>query len=323
MRYLLGLALILFLTTSAAEAPDGRAPVRFEPLVLDQDRPAEMRVDSLRLAGLWRLTSDNHAFGGISALHVHDGHFLALADSAKAFRFHFDGHDLESPLRARTLPGLHRRPHVTPDLDTEAMTIDPETGQIWAGFETFNTIRRYSANFGRKEGKSAPPAMRGWPENGGSEAMVRLADGRFVVFGEDPARVDGATEGVLFAADPVTRPRSGKRFYYRVPEGFRATDAAQLPDGRLLVLNRHFSVMDGFAAALTLIDPREIVPGKAVRARMVARLAPPLTIDNMEALSVEQGKAGEVVVWIMSDDNFNPLQQTLLMKFTLDPARIR
>ena len=91
----------------------------------------------------------------------------------------------------------------------------------------------------------------------------------------------------------------------------------------MLVLNRHFSGLDGFAAALTLIDPREIVAGKAIRARMVARLAPPLTIDNMEALSIEQGKAGEVIVWIMSDDNFNPLQQTLLMKFTLDPARIR
>jgi len=54
----------------------------------------------------------------------------------------------------------------------------------------------------------------------------------------------------------------------------------------------------------------------------VARLAPPLNIDNMEALSIVS-EGDKIIVWIASDDNFNPLQQTLLMKFALDPARIR
>ena len=153
--------------------------------------------------------------------------------------------------------------------------------------------------------------------------MARLADGRFVVFGEQAKGPDGTTEAILFPGNPVTHRREGIRFYYTPPTDFFATDAAQLPDGRLLVLNRHFSIFDGLAAAVTLFDPRDIARDRIIKPRLIARLAPPLAIDNMEGLSVEQGKAGEVVVWIISDDNFIPLQRTLLLKFALDPALIR
>ena len=42
-----------------------------------------------------------------------------------------------------------------------------------------------------------------------------------------------------------------------------------------------------------------------------------LPVDNMEALSVTR-EGDRTIVWIASDDNFNPLlQRTLLMKFAL------
>jgi hypothetical protein len=37
----------------------------------------------------------------------------------------------------------------------------------------------------------------------------------------------------------------------------------------------------------------------------------------MEALAVER-EGGRTILWIASDDNFNPLQRTLLLKFGLD-----
>jgi hypothetical protein len=39
----------------------------------------------------------------------------------------------------------------------------------------------------------------------------------------------------------------------------------------------------------------------------------------MEALSVTR-ELGRTIVWIASDDNFSPLQRTLLLKFALDQA---
>jgi len=41
------------------------------------------------------------------------------------------------------------------------------------------------------------------------------------------------------------------------------------------------------------------------------------SIDNMEGLSVHRGADGETVLTMISDDNFSPLQRTLLLQFTL------
>ena len=40
-------------------------------------------------------------------------------------------------------------------------------------------------------------------------------------------------------------------------------------------------------------------------------------IDNMEGLSVHRGVSGEIVLTLISDDNFSVLQRTLLLQFTL------
>ena len=65
-----------------------------------------------------------------------------------------------------------------------------------------------------------------------------------------------------------------------------------------------------------IIDPAHILPDRIIPSQLIATLSPPLRIDNMEALSVEQ-KAGRTIIWIASDDNFNPLQRTVLMRFAL------
>ena len=47
----------------------------------------------------------------------------------------------------------------------------------------------------------------------------------------------------------------------------------------------------------------------------------PAEIDNMEALGVHRDGAGRTILTVMSDDNFNPLQRTLLLQFALtEPA---
>jgi hypothetical protein len=40
-------------------------------------------------------------------------------------------------------------------------------------------------------------------------------------------------------------------------------------------------------------------------------------LDNMEGLSVHRDGNGEIVLTLISDDNFFPLQRTLLLQFTL------
>jgi hypothetical protein len=68
---------------------------------------------------------------------------------------------------------------------------------------------------------------------------------------------------------------------------------------------------------LTLIDPRRIRTGMTIRGREIARLAPPLTVDNFEGLAITR-EHGATMLWMVSDDNLLFLQRTLLMKFRLD-----
>ena len=40
-------------------------------------------------------------------------------------------------------------------------------------------------------------------------------------------------------------------------------------------------------------------------------------IDNMEGIAVHRSVSGETILTLVSDDNFSPLQRTLLLQFAL------
>jgi len=278
-----------------------------------------------RLAGAWRLTSPNTDFGGWSALLVaRPGRLLAFSDR---------GYSLDMPQPGEG--GAVRLGAVFPDKaqykenrDIESATRDPASGRIWIALEGRNAISRHGSDLAG-EAIVQPPEMRQWLLNTGPEAMVRLADGRFVVLSE--ANVDwgdGAVhDALLFSGDPaLSTPAQGFRF--AGPKGYRPVDMAQLPDGRVLVLMRRlrWPMPARFAAKLALADPAEIAPGRLWRSREIADLdAGPLATDNFEGLAVMPGKDGAVTVWLISDDNSAVTQRTLLWRMelaagALDPA---
>lgn len=317
-------ALLMPFLLIAGSADDiSRHPsIRFTPVMLDRDHPDRRAIGALTFLGGWALDSNIRSFGGISSIRVAKGRVLAISDAAQTFRFDFDGTQLQSPLTQSPVPGIFSPDNAKPDRDSEAMAHDEHTGLIWLSFERSNAIRRFSPDFGRKQAWVAPPAMAHWPNNAGAEAMVRLTDGRFLIFSEAARMGKGLFEAMLIPGDPVYNGNRAIRFAYRPPAGYQATDAAELPDGRLLVLNRHFSVLDGVAASLTIINPKAVAPGVILIGHEIARLAPPLAVDNFEGLSIELEKKGRIIIWLASDDNFNPLQRTLLMRFALDLQRV-
>ena len=98
---------------------------------------------------------------------------------------------------------------------------------------------------------------------------------------------------------------------------FKPTAAAALPGGDVLLLERSFSLLSGTAARLSRIAAADLVPGAEVSGRQVAVLAPPMLVDNSEALAVRRRADGRLVAYVLSDDNFNPLQATLLTAILL------
>jgi hypothetical protein len=294
----------------------GPAPgVTAVPVSLAPQDPARTQVGRLRYLVGWVLHGTERHFGGISSMTMEHGRFTMLSDTGVVTRFQFAGSGAVTDYSSALLPDGPGDGTRKIDRDSESSTYDPVSRHVWAGFETRNEIWRYTEGFAQADGHVAPAAMADWPGNEGPEAMVRLHDGRFLVFAETKTRQDGSHVVLLFPGDPVTGVKPIE-FGYGGPKDFAPTDAAELPDGRVVILHRRFSVLAGFAAALTVIDPRQIRPGATIAGTPIATIAPPLTVDNMEALTIEQ-RGRQTVLWIASDDNFFVAQRTLLLEFAL------
>jgi hypothetical protein len=308
------------LATNIAAPPEPPLPgpalatLTFQPVALDESVPARQQAGSLQYLGGWTLSSDSARFGGLSALHVEGGQVTALSDSGTLFRFALPAGRGHEPVRMDPLregPGPATRKS---NRDTESMAILGPW--LWAGFEKHNMIWRYRrADLG--PASSAQPApMRDWRSNSGAEGMTRLADGRFLVFCEGVSDNRPLSDVILFDGDPADPGTHAALLHYRRVPGYRVSDATILPDGRLLILNRRFQWLEGFSLVVTIADARSLRAGATIERREIARLQPPLTVDNMEGVSVTV-ENGRTIVWLVSDDNFFPLQRTLLLKFAL------
>jgi len=319
-RIVLPIVLFLLLATVIAAAPPppppgpGRAEMRIAPILLDPADPARRDLGGLRFLGGWVLASGDSRFGGISAMHVEDGAVTALSDVGMVMRFALPGTPRTAPVDFRPLeagPGPRSRKS---NRDTEGMLVLGRA--TWVTFEHHNMIWRYRRDTLAALSSARPPAMRRWPGNAGAEGLVRLGDGRFLVFGEGRDNDRPLGPAVLFAGDPSLPATPSAALSYRRTPGYRASDAALLPDGRILLLSRRFSAWQGWSARLAVADPRGLGPGSVIEAREIAALQAPLTVDNMEALSVTR-EGARTIVWIASDDNFGAFQRTLLLKFEL------
>lgn len=319
MRILFAFVAIILLATFSPPgriAPEQLPPrtfITFSAIPLDAEHPARQRIDRLEFLGGWRLRSNDPRFGGISAMHVEDGQVLAVSDAGSLIRFpllRFGG----GVGRIDAIPDGPGAGGRKQDRDAEAMTVAGR--RAWIGFERHNSLWRYDRDGWRSTAKAVPRAMRKWRANAGSEGMARLADGRFLVFSEGNEG-ERDTPLLLFAGDPAEAGTGAVTLSYRPPAGYRITDAAALPDGRIVFLNRSFSIFDGMTAKLGIARlPAVVREGMVLGGEEVADLRSPAAIDNMEALSATRER-GRTILWIASDDNFSPLQRTLLLKFAL------
>jgi hypothetical protein len=311
---LLALATVVPAPPEPAPAGPASAMLRFVPVPLDAGDPRRRRLGALLYLGGWELSSDSPRFGSISALHVEGGEAIALSDAGTIFRFALPAGQGAERVRIVPLPSGPGPATRKSNRDTESMVIDGAS--LWAGFEHHNMIWRYRRADLAATASARPEPMRRWRANSGPEAMARLADGRFLVLGEGLNDRHPTSDAVLFDGDPALAGTPAFLLRYRRVPGYRATDAALLPDGRLLILNRRFAWLEGWSAVVTVAGTRGLRAGGTIESREVAALRQPVSVDNMEALSVTV-EHGRTIVWIASDDNFFPLQRTLLLKFAL------
>lgn len=322
------LPLLVLLAITWGHAPpaerDRDMRVRLIPLPLPPREQLAPFLGPFRLEAAWRIESGHYLASGFSAMVTEpQGRILAFSDAGGTMRFAPPG---AAPLEPE-MGWINFRPKRPAFLyrDVESVAHDPATGRYWLGIEGRNEIVRTDAGLVKKR-QVKPAAMAGWGKNAGSEAMLRLADGRFVVIRETTRSLLDSRlhEAVLFAGDPTLHP-DGRKFLFEAPDNFSVVDMALLPDGRALILMRRllWPLPMRFAGRIAVADPALIRPGRVWRSTQVAALASVLPVDNFEAIGVAPGPAGRVTVWLLSDDNhMRFLQRTLLWKLSVDPRRL-
>lgn len=289
--------------------------IALQPLLLDSSNPKRTVVGGLAFLGAWELRSDNENFGGLSGLvALPDNRFLAISDAGTMIGFGLANGKIDRSFIA-ALPGAFGPNIGYRERDSEGMAYDPASGRIWVSYEQKHSIRRFPPSVSRVDGLLRLPGTASWKSNQGVEAIARLVDGRFVLFAEGSA--DETIPAILYSGDPLESGSTRTEFRYQPPSGYKPTDATPLPDGRLLVLHRRIAVPNGFSAKIGIVDMAAINRGVVVTPQIIASLAAPLLVDNLEGITTTQ-EGGRTIIWLVSDNNFNIFQRTLLLKFALN-----
>ncbi len=199
--------------------------------------------------------------------------------------------------------------------DAEAITRLPD-GTWLVGFERWHRIRAYRRLDGPGAYVEAPPGLDRAPPNGGIESLALLADGRLLVITEEL----GAPGAPALRQAWVGRPGRWMPLAWQPEPGFVPVDAAGLPDGGALVLERRFTWLTGFAARLVRLPAATLAAagaGSVLAGQEILRLdGDPLPAENWEGVAVAR-HGGRLVVALVADDNGSVIQRSLMLLFDL------
>lgn len=323
---------LLLLLVGAPLAPASAEPLELTgtPLLFDPSDPARERIGALAWRGGLEITSANKDFGGLSGLSISpDGAGMtAIGDMGRWFtaRLTYDGKGHLAGMDEGKTGQLHgpTGEHLDHKRDQDAESLARlADGSLVVAFERQHRLWRYPPRTNPLAGNplAGHPAPIPTPQefndlrsNSGIEALARLSNGSLLALAEGKKEADES---------PAFLGKDGKwlELHYRHEIGFRPSGAARLPGGGLLIMERSFNIIDGVAIRLRRLTPAAIaagMTGTVIEAETIATLRPPLSLDNLEGIALRQAENGETLVYLVSDDNFNPVQRSLLLMFALE-----
>ena len=301
-----------------ADPADGARPIDVEvrSVPLDWNDADASVVGRLRFRGGLLLSSDAPRFAELSALMVTaDGRgFVSVTDQGYWIRgglVHDGRGDLTGVADVTLEPlggpdGRMLRRNTWRDAESLAPAPGGGGGTVVA-FEHIHRLWHYPPDGGPPVAIPPPAGLSRAPRNSGAEALTLLTDDRLLVL----------TEGLTTGGGVVGwvgGEQGWSRVTYATSAGFKPTGATTLPGGDVLVLERRFPPI---GARIRRLAKETLAPGAMLEGEVIARLEGSLTVDNMEGIDARQGPGGETLVYLLSDDNDNPLQRTYLLMFEL------
>jgi len=298
--------------TGIAYAAPSTITVAATPITLGPDDEVAARLpDGVTFAGGWHLTSDNAAFGGLSDIALDkDGNLLTVVDDGA-----FVWIDLKDGVPAGTGKLAYMR-GANGDLlqgkalgDAEGLAI--RDGLAVVSFERTHRVSAFALDAcgaaARESIISALPdtfAGRLVDENSGAEALTVTPEGH-IVFGFET--VENGVSPLGAVTGPDQSGWTGEMAPNPDGYAFVALDTVKAGAGEETYwLFRSWDPIRGSRNVLSW--------GKNGDSILITR---PLAADNYEGVTAVDLGNGVTRVWIVSDDNFNPKQRTLLLAFDI------
>jgi len=315
------LSLFFVLSCGLLGVPNGRMVVAI-PVEMDLTVPGRERFGSITFVSGFELKSSDSRFGGLSGLVVE-------ADGSKLYAVSDRGYWISASLHhdaAGRLTGFDDW-EIAPLLnlegasvsgrnrDAEGLTRDHD-GSFIVCFEQHHRLWRYPLSpapwRAAAQKLQTPEELAKAPTNGGLEAITVLPDGRLFTIAEEYENADRSLKAWLIEKD-----RFASLSYFS-SDGSRPSDMAILANGDVVVLERGYSLLNGWTLRLLRISRDRLRADTQLRGEEIARLLPPLPQDNFEGLALREDSAGGTFLYLVSDDNYNPFQRTLLLQFRLE-----
>lgn len=184
--------------------------------------------------------------------------------------------------------------------DAEGIAI-LDDGSVLVSFERDHRIWNYGRAATARPVPVPHPGVA-FPDNGGMEGLAASGSDGWLVLGEE----GGGWRCGQGGCDALPAfPAIGA-------DGFRVTGADRDPSGGWFIVERYFSPPLDMRARVRRLSA-DGTPGPILIA-----LRPPAAVDNMEGIAAVATPSG-TRLYLLSDDNDNPLQRTLLLAFDLKP----
>ncbi|MBB3658921.1 hypothetical protein FHX15_004181 [Rhizobium sp. BK650] len=286
----------------------------------------ETRFGPLEFIGGLEMVSSNSLFGSLSSIRIRpDGKsFIGVLDTGQWLTgsIERDGEGKLSGLSGVEITPMRDRVGRTYEgkghMDAEGLALDGD--RILVSFEQYHRVDVYpDPGFLVSRALATIDILIPQDElraNRGIETVVvaprsSLLKGAPIIVTERSLDEDGNRLAAILAG-----PLKGQ-FTVERDGSFDVTDAAFMPGGDLLLLERRFNMAEGIGMRIRRIKAADIKPGAIVNGELLVEGNFNYNIDNMEGLDAFQAADGSTHIILVSDDNHSILQRNLMLEFRL------
>ena len=319
---------VLILVCGAASATAEPIEIRSQPITTFGGVEPGGKAGALIFEGGLNLTSDAAAFSSLSGLTFPDlgERFIAVSD--KGFFVTGTVDHTESGQPAGILDGrIEEITNSGGDVLPRAFARDAEAVQtirrdgraaaVRVGFEHLTRVADFDLVDGVPTGAARVVAIPEWLERMRTNTSIES-----LCIAPPASPVSGSTLLIVEAdaGDGTHRAfllgqRDRGELALEQAGGFNPTDCAFLPNGDLLVLERG-TVLISFVMQVRRFKAADVHRGGRLTGEVILS-GGGADIDNMEGLGVHRGADGSLRISLVSDNNENGWERTILLEFSL------